>query len=334
MRVGVTGGNGLLGRAVVAEVANRGHDPVSLDLRTSSDHGKIEQRVTDIRQPEQVEAGFAELDAVIHTASLIDLHLGEPDSLRDVNVVGAQNVIDACRTNGIDRLVHMSSAEAISGAQPLRGVTEADATYPNPHLTYYGVTKQAGEELVLDAADDSLGTCAMRTYGLFGPGDNTVIPLFLDSVPGKLVVVMQDQSARTDVVHAPNLAHSLVLAAEQLTPDASWSGTPFHITDGETVNAQQFLSSLVEPLGYKLVDKVAIPRSVLNGMARLYKARYDRTGSERFARPPLTDHKLRLALDDYYLDSSKARTVLGYEPPVSRADAIEATQEWLVKAFS
>ena len=331
--MGVTGGNGLLGRAVAAGLVGRGHTPVSIDLQTSEVHNNIDQRVADVRKPKQLTDAFIDLDAVVHTASLVDLHLGTPTQLREVNVVGAKNTIDACRANGISTLVYMSSAEVISGTEPLRGVTEDDVTYPSPQLTYYGTTKQAAEQLILEAADSSLGTCAMRTYGLFGPGDNTVVPLYLRSTPTKTVMTMSDRQARTDMVYAPNLAHCLILAAEQLTPETDWSGTPFHVTDGESVNVQEFLSVLVEPLRYRLSDQ-AIPRSALQGIARFYKLLYDVTKAERFARPPITDHKLRLALDDYSLDSTKASTLLGYEAPVSRPEAIATTQEWIVQTFS
>lgn len=330
MKIGVTGGNGLLGGAAVRGLVDRGHDAVSIDLVERLDHiGGIEQRVADVRSPQQLHRAVRGLDAVIHTASLIDLHLGRPAALREVNVLGAQNVIDACRRNGVGRLVHMSSAEVITGTTPLRGVTEADASYPAQHLTYYGVTKQAGEEAVLAAADESLGTCAMRTFGLFGPGDNTVVPMFLASMPTKRIMTMGNRSAKTDVVHAPNLAHGLVLAAERLEPGLDWSGTPFHVTDHEPVNIQTFLATLVEPFGYQRLDRPTIPRRVVSAVARFYERRYQLTRSERFARPVLTDHRLRLTLDDYWLDSSRATDILGYHPPVSRDAAIESTRAWL-----
>ena len=342
MKVGVTGGLGLLGRAVVDCLADRGHTPIVIDLsvpesRSSAAGSAVDLSATgiahiraDVRFPEQLDAAFRGLDAIVHTASLIDLHLGQPASLFDINVTGAKNVIGACRRAGISRLVHMSSAEVISGVEPLRGVTEEQATIPAEQLTYYGMTKLGGETAVLDAADDQLGTCAMRGYGLYGVGDNTVVPIFLKTLPGRTVVPVGDLSASTDMIFAPNLAWSLVLAAEQLEPGIAWSGTPFHITDHETVNVQRFLADLVAPLGYRTTDRVRVPGSVAWSMARFYEGRYRLSRMERFARPILTRHKLLLSTNDYWLDSTRARAVLGYKPPFSRADGVAATQEWLL----
>jgi nucleoside-diphosphate-sugar epimerase len=161
-------------------------------------------------------------------------------------------------------------------------------------------------------------------------GDNTVVPIFLNTLPGKTAIPIGDLSARTDMVFAPNMAFSLVLAAEQLEPGVAWSGTPFHITDHETVNVQRFLADLVAPLGYRTPDRVRVPQSVASSLARFYETRYRLSRMERFARPVLTVHKLLLSTTDYWLDSGRARTVLGYKPPVSRADAIATTQEWLL----
>lgn len=336
MKIGVTGGLGLLGSAVVACLTERGHTPVVIDrvVAETPEHAPAAAGVrhiqADVCAPDQLDHAFRGLDAVIHTASLIDLHLGQPSTLFDVNVTGARNVVDACRRAGIPRLVHMSSAEVISGQEPCRGVDEDQAAFPDQQLTYYGETKLAGETAVLEAADDRLGTCAMRGYGLYGVGDNTVVPIFLRTLPGRTVIPIGDLTARTDMVFAPNMAFSLVLAAEQLEPGSSWSGTPFHITDHETVNVQRFLADLVVPLGYRSTNRVRLPKPVAWSIALAYERRYRLTGMERFARPVLTTHKLRLSTVDYWLDSSRARAVLGYEPPFSRADAITRTQEWLL----
>ena len=345
MKVAVTGGAGLLGRAVVSTLLARGHDIRALDLRplppdlpapgflSPTDIGRtgdVDLAIVDIRHEQAVNEALAGVDAVIHTASVIDLHLGRPPLLHFVNVVGTANVLDACRRNGIGRLVHMSSAEVVTGPHPHRNLDEDTATYPDRQLTYYGTTKQAAEELVLAANGSDLATCAFRTYGLFGPGDRTVVPSFLSRLPTRTIRFIGDTTARTDVVYAPNLAYALVLAAEQLDPTQPWAGTPFHATDAEPVNIQRFLADLVAPLGYRVDDRFAIPRPVVATVASALAQLYRLTHSERHAHPPVTDHSLRLVLDDHWLDGTRLRTTLGYEPPVARSDAIAATQEWLL----
>ena len=252
----------MLGSAVVRQATERGHAVIAVD-RQFSDRARSlwgdrrpAEHTADMTDGRALASALASADSVIHTASLVDLHLGRPAELYDTNVTGVEKLIEACRSTGVARLVHMSSAEAITGTTPLHGVTEADATSPEQQLPYYGETKRAGEELALAAADGDLGTCAFRTYGLFGEGDNNVVPLYRSKLVANTAMVIGDGTARTDVVYAGNLAYALVLAAEQISPDSPWSGTPFHVTDGQPVHIQSFLAELLQPLGIRVVDRV------------------------------------------------------------------------------
>lgn len=322
LRIAVTGGIGMLGSAVIDWLVERGHTPVCVDLAGP--------KPVDICDGSALASAFEGCDGVIHCASIVDLHLGQPDAMRRVNVEGTRSVISACRAAGVPRLVYMSSAEVITGATPLRGVNEGDASYPDEHLTFYGETKQAAEELVLGAADNSLGTTALRTYGLFGVGDQTMVPMYLERVPGSTSRYIGNLAARSDVVFAGNLAHALVTACEQLTAGVEWSGTPFHVTDSEPVNVQVFLAELARgALGWTIQDKPRLPRGIVERLASMYEWRWRATRMDRFARPPITHHSLRLVLDDYWLDGLKIRETLSWEPPVSRSAAIALTIEWL-----
>lgn len=322
LRIAVTGGAGMLGSAALDWLGVHGHTAVSVDLA-----GPTPVDVCDV---DALTAAIDGCDGVIHCASIVDLHLGRPETMRRVNVEGTKSVIEACRRVSATGLVYMSSAEVITGDTPLRGVTEADAVYPGEHLTYYGETKQTAEQLVLQAADDSLGTTALRTYGLFGVGDHTMVPMYIERVPGTTSRYIGDLAARTDVVFAGNLAHALVTACEQLTPASEWSGTAFHVADAEPVNVQVFLAELIrDALGWTIQGQPRLPRSIVEKIARMYELRWRVSKRDRFARPPITGHSLRLVLDDYWLDSSKIRRELGWSPPVSRADAIDQTITWL-----
>lgn len=331
MRVAVTGGSGLLGAPAVTTLLDRGHEVTSFDIDPSSRH-PAETRIVDIRDRERLITQLAGFDAVVHTASIVDLHLGTPTNLDEINVAGARNVVGACKANGIGRLCYVSSAEAITGMAPIRRLAENEAIYPRPHLSHYGATKEQAERLILEANGPNLATCATRTYGLFGEGDRTVVPLYLQRLPTKKIRLIGRANARTDVVYAPNVAHALALLVEKIDPSVSWAGTAFHLTDAETVNIQRFLADLVAPLGYRLDDRWSIPPVIAESAAQLSEVRYRLTGAERWARPSLTNHRLRLALVDCHLDSSRARSELGYRPPFDRATAIERTQEWLTGA--
>ncbi len=327
----VTGANGMLGNAVVEQLLDAGERVRTFDLAAHANPA-VESVVGDIRNIADVRQACANISGVIHTASLVDLHLGQPQRLHDINVGGVKNLIAACREHGIQRLSYMSSAEVISGADPLQDATE-HTPYPRPHLTYYGVTKEAAEQQVLAANDAELATCAMRTFGIFGERDRNFIQRAIDKTNGKQLPAISGTTGITDVIYAGNIAHALILGLSKLAPGNEIGGQTFHITDHAPQAMQSFLAELLRPLGYQR-PKRSTPLTIVWGIAALLEALYTITKLERFANPIVTRHQLLLSTQDYYLDSSKARDLLGYTPRFSRAEAIKRTQDWFALALS
>lgn len=95
MVIGVLGGTGVAGRAVVAELERRGHAPVVLS-RTAPPHG--EHRRVDVAGGEGVERGVAGLDI------LVDVVNGK----RDVLVDGLARTLAAARAAGVGHVVSLS----------------------------------------------------------------------------------------------------------------------------------------------------------------------------------------------------------------------------------
>jgi len=75
---------------------------------------KVENLVGNIMNKEQLEKAFEGAEAVFHIASVVNLSL-EPhlvSFLRKVNVVGTQNVINACVKKRVSRLIYTCSGTA------------------------------------------------------------------------------------------------------------------------------------------------------------------------------------------------------------------------------
>ena len=76
---------------------------------------------------------------------------GPWDDFYRVNVIGTQNVIAACRANGVPKLVNTSSPSVIFDGSDQEGVDES-YPYPDRYESHYPHTKALGEQRVIDGA--------------------------------------------------------------------------------------------------------------------------------------------------------------------------------------
>jgi UDP-glucose 4-epimerase len=147
MKIFVTGGCGMLGRAIVS--ACRGHHDVVVFDRANS-AGKMGGVVGDIDDLNSVVESSADCDAIIHTAALHggDQRTATTAQFISTNVGGSDNVFQAAIRNRIRRVVVASSMEALVGIDwSASGMTVLDEkSAPRPDWIY-PVTKVQVEVL-------------------------------------------------------------------------------------------------------------------------------------------------------------------------------------------
>lgn len=155
MRVLVIGGGGFVGSRIVLNVLKRGHDVCCMDINTSSRHlAGLEDRVQivrgDITRFDDVARVMAMFkpDRVIHLAFQLNEAAGERDPHKAVhlNIMGTDNVFEAARICGVDRVTYASSI-GVYGFQRDYGerpVTEDDYLYG---VSMYRVSKIYNENV-------------------------------------------------------------------------------------------------------------------------------------------------------------------------------------------
>ena len=119
----------------------------------------------DVRDKERLVRAMEGIDVVIHTAAMKHVHLAEynPDEAVKTNVIGAQNVIDACLINNVQSVVALSTDKACAP------------------INLYGATKLASDKLFV-AANNIKGNRDMVfsvvRYGNVMGSNGSVIPFF------------------------------------------------------------------------------------------------------------------------------------------------------------
>ncbi len=149
MRVVVTGGSGLAGRAVVEGLVKHGFDVTNVDLVASDEPAPF--RRADLEDLGQVYGSLRGAEAVVHFAAIPRPTLDVPEVVFRTNVMSAFNVLEAASTLRIKRVVSASSVSVLGFPffeQPFApDYVPIDEAHPLLPQDAYALSKRIGEEL-------------------------------------------------------------------------------------------------------------------------------------------------------------------------------------------
>ncbi len=322
----VIGGSGFLGSALIYGLKQAGYDSVrNFDLSPHPDL-HIDSIVGDLCRPDDVLRACEGMDTVFQTAALVDWGPRSRERLVAVNVNGNRNVIGACQSQGVKRLIYTSSIDVVFDGTPIRDGDES-LPYPKRHLDDYGHTKALAEQDVLLANEpNGLQTCSLRAAGIYGPGDRHRFPSILKAVKEGSMVHLGNGSAHFNHIYINNLVEAHIRAAKALTPNSPVSGQAYFVTDHEPGNFYEFFAPYLRALGYPVPNR-SIPEPIAYGLAVIMET------LARFGigpQPPLlTRYVVLSTCRDFYFNGSKAERDFGYRPIVSPEQAFEETLTWL-----
>ncbi len=177
----ITGGTGSFGQAFVGTVLQRFPDVKRLVIFSRDELKQFEMEqlfplskyialryfIGDVRDPDRLRRAMEGIDVVIHAAALKQVPAAEynPFECIKTNVLGAQNVIEACLDANVNRVVALSTDKA---AAP---------------INLYGATKLCSDKL-FTAANNIKGHRDLRfsvvRYGNVMGSRGSVIPFFLE----------------------------------------------------------------------------------------------------------------------------------------------------------
>jgi nucleoside-diphosphate-sugar epimerase len=207
MKILVTGGGGFLGGAICRQLLARGHEVIAYQRSACPNLEEAGARIIrgDITEAELLEKAAKGADAVIHTAAKAGLSLRYDDFYRP-NVLGTENVIEACYRNGIHKLVFTSSPSVTHADGDIEGGDES-LPYARQYNSPYPATKALSEQAVMAANGPDLQTVSLRPHLIWGPGDNHLLPNLLKRAKsGKLRLPGPDKLV--DTVYIDNAATS------------------------------------------------------------------------------------------------------------------------------
>jgi len=220
MTVVVTGASGHLGANLVRALLDRGEHVRVLVHRSSAALAEVEDRLEQVNgsicEPESLGPAFAGADRVYHLAGVISID-GDPDGrVHRVNVEGTRNVAQACREQGVGRLVHVSSVHAFD-MDPRDEVLDETRRQvaDSSHHSAYDRSKALGERAVREAVEAGLDAVIVNPTGVMGPvdfGPSRLGQLLGDLAGGKLPALLD---GGFDFVDVRDVADGTIAAAER-----------------------------------------------------------------------------------------------------------------------
>ena len=277
MKVYVTGASGFVGGHVVHELRGRG--------------AEVRDDWVDLLDVDRLRRAVAGCDAVFDVAALYSFTA----SLRElelVNVQGTRNVIEACRREGVPRLVHTSTC-ATCGPVAGRQATEEDEPPAWELAVPYKRTKLAAERLALAA-----GAVCVNPTTPVGEGDRAPTPT------GAMIRGVASGRYRAfprigvNVVDVRDVARGHVLALERGRPGQRY------LLGGVDLTLREVFAALADLAG-RARPRIAVPYAAVRAAAALGL---------------VNRNEAILARTPAYFSSAKAERELDYRPgPVEPA---------------
>ena len=186
----ITGGTGSFGNAVLDSFLDSNVREIRIfsrdekkqdDMRKKYRNSKIKFYVGDVRDYMSILNAIRGVDYVFHAAALKQVPSCEfhPMEAVKTNVLGTDNVLEACIANGVQRVVCLSTDKAV---------------YP---INAMGISKAMMEKVIVAKSrnvDESKTVICATRYGNVMASRGSVIPLFLRQMLSDVPISVTDPS--------------------------------------------------------------------------------------------------------------------------------------------
>jgi CDP-glucose 4,6-dehydratase len=254
----------------------------------------------DLRDAEAVAGAVAGCEAVFHLAAqtIVGVARNSPAETFEVNVRGAWNVFEACREQGVGRVVFASSDKAYGSSPelPYREDFPLRAAYP------YDASKAAADTIARSYAHAyGLSLAVTRFANVYGGGDLNFSRLIPETVvavlDGRAPRIRSDGSPERDFLHVDD-AVSAYLAIDGALAGDDGVGEAFNAGGERPHSVREVVEAIVAAGG--------------GGVEPEFGGAGDTDGE----------------IDCQYVDSTKLRELTGWAPRVGLEDGLRGTLEW------
>ncbi|MER7719688.1 GDP-mannose 4,6-dehydratase [Streptomyces flaveolus] len=307
----VTGAEGFIGSTLVDLLVSRGArvrafahykpygDKGNLASYLADPHGPVEMTAGDVRDAGRVMDAVEGCDTVFHLAALIGIPYSydSPGAYVQTNVVGTENIAEACRRHRVRRLVHTSTSEVYGTAR----TAPIGEDHPLQPQSPYSASKIGADMMALSHWHAfELPVTVVRPFNTYGPRQSAraVIPTILAQLhAGIRQIKLGSLTPTRDFTYATDTARGFMALA---ACDRAL-GHSVNLGTGQEISIGDLAKALINASGRDA--EIVVDRSRL--------------------RPAGSEVQRLLS------DNSRARDWAGWEPQVSLDEGLRRTSDWV-----
>lgn len=315
----ITGATGFLGRHLVTQLRDAGHQVVALCRKDDPAITALgaEVRRGDILDAASVRAAADGCEVLFHCAGKVSRRPEDAEDLFRVHVEGTKTTLDAARVAGVRRVIYASTSGTVAVSEDQHDVRAEDAPPPIDLIArwpYYR-SKLYAERAALDRNTLSFEVVSVNPTLLLGPGDAQ------GSSTGDVVKFLEKKvpfipAGGMSFVDARDAAAAMILAMEK------GRGGERYLVSAVNLTIEAFFARLERLSGVK-GPRLRTPRSLL--LARAGADLFGRLQKHVAIPGDLDRISAEMAQVFWYVDSSKAKNELGWvarDPGDTLADTV------------
>ena len=307
-KVLVTGATGFLGSRLAKRLVEEGY-PVRALARKQSNLGALKKLGAeivfgDLGDKASIAAAVTGVDVIVHAAAGTS---GTAKDSETATIQGTWNILQACRTSRVRKLVYISSCNVyeVAGYTENQNVTEEAQLERFPmRRGHYSAAKLQAEALVTEAINHN--GCLMvvlRPGTLYGPGAEVYTNMIGVSFARRIFVVFGDGESELPLVHVDNTVDAIVECISNSAAD----NQVFNVVDQERVTKKMYMERVVKPL-YLKATVIYCPMSLLLALTWLQEKLIAILGRQPF----LTVYRLASSQKRVRYSTSRIENAIGW----------------------
>ena len=320
----VVGGSGFIGSHLVERLASKGYKLRALARKNSDTRFMrslgVELYAGDLLEPDSLNPAFNGVDTVFCLVNVKPSGKTSLEYLNQLNLLhteGTRNLLMACKTNKVSRLIFLSSVAAIGYKKNAVIYNELS---PEEPIDSYGRAKLKAENILRQGMLDSgVKIAILQPPGVFGERGLGSLGKIIAFTEKGLVPVLGSGKNRQSLAYVGNVVNQVIFAAEH--PESS--GKTYIVTDARAYAVNELVAEVSQVIG-AMPFKMHIPvwpilffTSILNFLSRI------------FLRKEAINKESIIAIStERVFDGSMIFRELGYKQEYDLAEGVRRTVRW------